>query len=450
MLSRGSLSTLSSAERQLLRQQWRQSGKCVRCFHNSIRQRAGEGNDNGTPYNKPQRGPTRHQRSAQVSEEIRALNRGGPTSGPSTSASEDYGVGPQSLHQSDNPGRMGETMQLEREGPYGQGAARATRGIEEDEQSDVNVSSHVRGARTLGGKTEEPVEGGAAVLGGDGGVKDLAAAEQADSQVEAAEQRETSSDTPAPSDPTKSSPPQKRSRLPTPGIPFHPEQPTIDTLTRSGTKSSTIAAGNFAGVLADRLHAIASAGHLPGASASASASTVTLRTHQLLRGQLMQLHSAEDRAAVVAKANGIVNLDAHLTSQQRANMPSKKATEPRGAKDTGDTPKQAPRDGKPKAEPRAPFAPLPPGVQASLINAMVKGLYDTDGVLGTGITTEAGEERMPKYKQPVLNSVARQVRLNGSFASADAERIVQKVRSLLPVGVAPRAGVKKAVAAAAG
>jgi len=66
MLYKRSLSALSSAERQLLRQQRLSSGQCVRCFHASLRQHAEgdgsagsgqrnqgseEGNDQGTPYN---------------------------------------------------------------------------------------------------------------------------------------------------------------------------------------------------------------------------------------------------------------------------------------------------------------------------------------------------------------------------------------------------------------
>jgi len=61
MLSRSSLTALSSAERQLLHRQWQQSGQCIRCFHASIRKRAnesnGNGNDLGTPYNSTFQGP---------------------------------------------------------------------------------------------------------------------------------------------------------------------------------------------------------------------------------------------------------------------------------------------------------------------------------------------------------------------------------------------------------
>lgn len=66
MLSKRSLLLLSSAERQVLRQQWLGSGQCARCFHASRRrtaeesgpegsgertQSAEQGNDQGTPYN---------------------------------------------------------------------------------------------------------------------------------------------------------------------------------------------------------------------------------------------------------------------------------------------------------------------------------------------------------------------------------------------------------------
>ncbi len=64
MLSRNTWYLLSSAERQLLRRQCQQSGKCVRCFHASLQRRAGKpgsasrndrpgnGNDSGTPNNR--------------------------------------------------------------------------------------------------------------------------------------------------------------------------------------------------------------------------------------------------------------------------------------------------------------------------------------------------------------------------------------------------------------
>ncbi|CAK4030852.1 Hypothetical predicted protein [Lecanosticta acicola] len=189
MLSKRTFAALGSAEGQLLRTQWLRSGQCARCFHASQQQNAednsGAGNDKGTPYNAPKRGPTRQQRSAKISNEISMLQRGPPpsasVSGPDElqgpgSATGTYHAPPQAPTTSagfmETPqdivgetGRMGENVSAGREGPNAQGVGRPVR--YEDRRGDApqDTTQLARGARA-GSGVEEPSEGGASVLGG--------------------------------------------------------------------------------------------------------------------------------------------------------------------------------------------------------------------------------------------------------------------------------------------
>jgi len=336
---------------------------------------------------EPQRGPTRHQRAAQISAEVRALNRDVPSLGPSQppNDSADFAVGPQGTGELGIPGRMGENMPPQREGIYGQGASRVSR----DEEVALAEGGQTKGVRDPSAGVEDPSRGGAAVLGGEAGAQ-VSEQELAKAEAEmGVEQEQIAAATTAA--------PSQSSRVPAPGMPFRPRQPTLEDLTHSGNNASTIAAGNFEGVLADRLHQVASPGSVAGGTGDIDA-----LARKLLRGRLTSFASQEQKDAVLAKADEIRKYEQHLTSQQTANLdPDRKGKEV--------------------------FAPLPEGVRKSLVDKMVRGVYDSEAVLG-------GE----KYKQPVLNTVARMSMMNGTYLGIDAERLLQKVRSLLPIAAPAR------------
>ncbi|TKA83781.1 hypothetical protein B0A55_00029 [Friedmanniomyces simplex] len=342
-----------------------------------------------TKAHQPQRGPTRHQRSAQISEEVRALNRDVPSLGASKppNDSADFTVGPQGLDELAAPGRMGENTSPEREGPYNQGAGRYVRG-REDEQMGTNESQQIRGVRTTEGKTEEPLQGGAAVLEAGSGDQTATVSEQ---------------DVPPPRKAGISAQAVEKvtsrgSRVKPASTPYHPRQPTMAELTTSGANTSTIAANNFTGVLADRIALVSEPGQIP----IGGARDVDLLAHKLLSGQITRLTSQEEKETVLAKVKEMQGYEANKTSQQKANQDPEKAANKRE---------------------QAYFLPLPETVRKCLVDKVVRGVYDREQVL-------AGT----KHKQPVLNMIARATMMNDTFLRADSEKFLRKVRSLLPVG----------------
>ncbi|KAK0947638.1 hypothetical protein LTR29_000895 [Friedmanniomyces endolithicus] len=391
MISRNSLTALASADRQLLHRQWQQSGQCVRCFHATIRRRAASGprdegqrqdrtqtksKDGSTPYNKPKSGPTRHQRSAQISQEVRALNRDVSSAGSSRPQNNSAALtdGPSGTGERATPGRMGENTSLGREGPDNQSAGR--------------------------GRAEEPSQDGATVLPGSASASGMAAASESSTSRS---QRAETSVRPATSKPSSK-------RIQPPGTPYHPIQPTIADLTTSGSNSSTIAAHNFAGVLADRLTTITEPGQTPGAG---DRDTLSL-AYKLIERQFTRLQSREEQIAVRVELEEILRYYVDKTPERIAKL------ENRRAKDNARV------AGKPSHH--AYFQPLSEQVRKSLMDKMVKGVYDDRDVL-----------RGDTYKQqPVLNNIAQATMMNPTYLHEDGARVLQKIRSLLPIA-APQA-----------
>ena len=64
---------------------------------------------------------------------------------------------------------------------------------------------------------------------------------------------------------------------------------------------------------------------------------------------------------------------------------------------------------------------------------MVRGKYDDDGIL-------QGNE---KYKQAALNNIARATAMNSTYLAGDGERLLKKVRSLLPAASSAQAQQQK-------
>ena len=157
---------------------------------------------------------------------------------------------------------------------------------------------------------------------------------------------------------------------------------------------ATIAASNFEGVIEERLRNIVE----PGVSQHDASSRTANLARRFMSGRPVRFTSQEEKAAVLEAANSI--------SKRRTASRAKKAADPDDV--------QAP----PKEH---NFAPLPEGVQSAMIDKMVRGTYDQSGVL-----------QGDKYKQAALNNIAKATTMNGSYLSNDGDRLLKKVRSLLP------------------
>ena len=181
-------------------------------------------------------------------------------------------------------------------------------------------------------------------------------------------------------------------RVPLAGTPYQPAAISAESLLlETGSSTATIANSNFSGLLRDRLHTIAEPGQLPHAPRSTHA-----LAKKILGGQIVRFESEKERDAVHEECRRITGRGRNMTDQERAS---------KGADD------QHPY-----------FRPLSSNVKSSLIGSMVKGVYDKDGLL----------RGQAKHKQPILNEIQRITMRNGTYASKDGERVLAKVRSLLP------------------
>ncbi|KAF2771943.1 hypothetical protein EJ03DRAFT_11691 [Teratosphaeria nubilosa] len=279
MFSQRSLTKLSSAEQQLLRQ-WQRSGKCARCFHASRCNSAssdpaaaspttveGVPHNNEIGTNAPQNAPSRKQRSAMVGEEIRLLQRDLPNLGPSKlPPKQDENAVDPTIGETAGQGRMGENMSPSREGPLAQGRAATVRAYDEDGMREENQS--VRGAPIASGQVEAPANGGQSVMDAESGSTEPATIaevrarreEQEEEQDEELDQDEEEDEgVPDQPDLVTAPHPSQRSHItpagrpiPPPGVPYAPKPPSLESLTQSGSGTSTIAANNFSALIQDR------------------------------------------------------------------------------------------------------------------------------------------------------------------------------------------------------
>ncbi|KAK5113058.1 hypothetical protein LTR62_003637 [Meristemomyces frigidus] len=398
MSSRVLSSSLGATERQVVRRQWQQTGQCHRCFHASSRKRAGENGvagDGTTPSNKSPRGPSRQQRSAQISEEVRLLNRQTPSLGSSKTQNvpQDYTVGPQGTGESLTSGRMGEKAPPGREGPFAQGVGRMAGGRRDEGMGAGNTQ--IRGIRTPDNRAEEPSQGGESVLGA---TEALSGADTATS---------TRSDEAA----IETARPKRKTTIQSPSTSYKPPVLSYDGLVRNGNSASTIAANNFGGTIIDQLKLVAEPGQRPGHREAESLA------RKLIAGQVVRFASAKERDAAHAKANEMMAYENNkgMTDQQKAIK----------------LPKRNRRPDKPDAY----FQPLPDTVKTMMMDKMVNGVYDEEDILGGA----------QKYKQPVLNTLAKLSLLNSTYLSSDSDRFLKKVRSLLPAQTAQAGGARPAV-----
>ena len=419
MLSKRSLHALSSVERQALGQHARRPGQCIRCFHASIRQTAehevsGKGASQeeskkgsskanlvenvqarpSTPGNFDSASPhqptkpasmqdrRRHQRSAMISEEVQMVQRDHPSpsfSGDNPNATPQQ---PSPTAQTTNPegSAMGANDPASREGPTGQGIGRAV--ATEEDVPDSSVMA--RGARSPHEGVEEPSAGGAAVMGASSeGRQTVRLAEEEEEDLE--DEEDTEGEAPV----------QTRRRVAEPYVTEPSKALSKDNLLYSGQETSTIAGGNVQGVISDHLRMIAH----PGEKAGSERDPRQLAA-KMMAGQLVHFRSEAEKVATNDFAR-------KRTGQQASNQARRKGS--------------APGETRP-APPKSYFAPVPEGVRKSITDVMVKGVYDPEGVL----------EGKQKYKNPLLNDLARSTLMNSTYMKSDGDRFLRKVQSLLP------------------
>jgi len=85
------------------------------------------------------------------------------------------------------------------------------------------------------------------------------------------------------------------------------------------------------------------------------------------------------------------------------------------------------------------FRPVAQHVQQEIVNRMVLGKYDEQGLL-------SGKE--VHKQQPLLNTVARELLRNSTYLAKDSEQLMGKLRGLLPTAAALAAASKKPAAKA--
>ena len=333
-----------------------------------------------------------------ISQEVRMLNRDTPSIGPShpPNDSADFEAPPAPVTPEETPpGRMGENMPPEREGPLAQGVGAPTSDYNDDEvggnikgNMNVRADSTTGGAGLLEGQTDRE----SATIS----QKKAQDPEEEENEDEAEDEDEDEHDDqpdmitrrPRPSPSTEATP--SGPRLPLPGAPFAPSKPTADQLIHSGTNTSTPAASNFSGIFADRFTTLSIS---PSADGSRDTNYLA---RKLLNNQLVTFTSHSERDAVNEACRLITGRGDKMTDQERA--------------------------AKGPDEDHPFFRPLPESVRKGLVQSLVNGVYDPEGLL-------AGKE---KHKQPVLNEITRMTMKNGTYLTSDSDRVLKKVRSLLP------------------
>lgn len=144
--------------------------------------------------------------------------------------------------------------------------------------------------------------------------------------------------------------------------------------------ASTIVANNFEGVIEEHLSAVSDAGVNEDNRATSQLA------RKLWTKQFVRFESPEERAETLEMVKKI--------------MPKREDSEVK----------------KPS------FQPLPEKLRNGLVDQIVAGKYSQEELLN-------GKQ---VYQQSVLNNIARATTLNGTYLRADGDRLMAKVRSLLP------------------
>lgn len=259
-----------------------------------------------------------------ISEEVRMLHRRDMPSPIPRRPAEDpseFAVGPHGLADEPASGRMGENTSAEREGPYNQGVGRVVRSFDDE----GNDSAQVRGVRSPASAIEEPREGGASVLLDDSSrghepartEGEIAASELAKPDEASAgnsgksravqEQYPEDAAKEIPSARSSNARTKRRPRVPAPGIPFEPFELDKTALLHSGHGTSTIAGGNFGGVIRDRMRLA----FAPGQSVRDTARTSPALT----------VHKETSRMMKQKFVNGIYDEEGPLQGQEKHKNP---------------------------------------------------------------------------------------------------------------------------------
>ena len=391
MIQQRSLSLLSSAERHLLRQNRQQ---CLRSFHSSrptLAEESKGGNDKGTPYNAPNRGPNRQERAAKVSSEISALaadlpkananGRNAEVEGAQSKSTQD--ASPQAQSQPvPASGSMGENDNPRKEGPLSQGAGGVAVGTTEDAGSPKQA---------LKSNDTTPAQSTAAA------------------PPPTKPSKQTVS-------PTNKSNNNKKSKTPT----------ASDYLSAAPGTSTLAGSHGAANLILDR-------GALLSPHSTPQKPTTSEIAHRL-RHHPTQITAFRSLAEKEAYTKPLRDLKAKEAALSQEALKAKK--------ENGEVPAPLKSDilkVRKQARKLAQFRPLPESVQQGIINRMVLGKYDEQGLL-------SGKQ---VHRQPQLNTVAQELLKNPTYLAKDQEKLISKLRGLLPSAAAAAAAAKKAPAAKA-
>jgi hypothetical protein len=425
MVQQRAFSLLSSAERHLLRQNRAYNGQHIRCIHTSKPAQASENtsssNDNGTPYNAPKRGPNRQERAAKVSSEVSALaadlpkaNLSGRNAEVEGAQSKSPGISPQSQGM-EGPGRMGEHENPRKEGPFAQGVGRVVRGSDED----PTYSKAARGIRTPNSRLETPAEGGASVMEPMGGAPEAPVSSEPNAGTAEAPATTTTTTKPTtsrPAAPAKEVSPSQSSQ-------------TLSHYLHTGSGTSTLASSNFPGMIIDRAA-------LLSPRSSPSTPTTSEIAHRL-RNYPKQLTAFRSQAEKEAFFHPHKDLQTKI-SDLLHQLGKEKKTNGAGTVRANDLQAQIDATRK-QLSPLAKFRPLPQSAQQDIVDRMVLGKYDEQGLLSG---------KAVHKQQPLLDVVARELLKNSTYLAKDSAQLMGRLRGLLPTAAAASAASKKPAAKA--
>ena len=348
------------------------------------------GNDNGTPYNAPNRGPNRQERAAKVSSEISALaadlpkananGRNAEVEGAQSKSTQD--ASPQAQSQPvPASGSMGENDNPRKEGPLSQGAGGVAVGTTEDAGSPKQA---------LKSNDTTPAQSTAA----------------------APPPTKPSKQTVSPTNKSNN----KKSKTPT----------AADYLSAAPGTSTLAGSHGAANLILDR-------GALLSPHSTPRKPTTSEIAHRL-RHHPTQITAFRSLAEKEAYTKPLRDLKAKEAALSQEALKAKK--------ENGEVPAPLKSDilkVRKQARKLAQFRPLPESVQQGIINRMVLGKYDEQGLL-------SGKQ---VHRQPQLNTVAQELLKNSTYLAKDQEKLISKLRGLLPSAAAAAAAAKKAPAAKA-
>jgi hypothetical protein len=421
MIQQRSFSLLSSAERHLLRQNRAYAGQCIRCIHTSKPVQAEEsksnGNDNGTPFNAPKRGPNRQERAAKVSSEVSALAADLPKANLSGRNAEVEGAQPkpsstQSQSKNVGSGIMGQNDSPRREGPFAQGVGRVVRASDED----PTYSKEARGIRTPNSKIETPSEGGASVMEPMGAAPEAPVSTHPNADTAEAPAATT----------TRGS---KSSRVaPAKEIAPSKSAQTVAQYLHSGNGTSTLLNSNFTGMIADRVAVVS-----PRASPSTPTNSEIGYRLKHNPKQITAFNTRADRDAFTEHQAGS-ELATRLQSLRSELAAQKEKT---GGEDSPLGGEIAAKIKAVQAEigkVRKSFRPLQRSVRRGVITRMVLGKYDKQGLL-------SGNKVHQKY--PLFNPIHGELLKNPTYLAKNAQQFMAKLVGLVPAVAIPAAASNK-------